>query len=109
MGNVTGHDKWKRVSKALGQCADDLRCLDTDDQKSSVTFEATFNNLDTVIAEAFEEAGPSTVYTVVLPENDELGYLYVDGDSVPAEQPGDWTITGSNPDEIVAAIKLLIV
>ena len=79
---------------------------------SSVTFVANDVDspgvLESALLDAIDDAGPSTVYTVILPEVGPFGYVYVDGDEIPAEQPGDWKITGKNADEIAASIRLLV-
>lgn len=86
--------------------------LESEDVLSSVTFDATCSfdeegDLESVIAEALEEAGPSDLYIVIVPFFGLLGYVYTQGEELPDIEYGDWLAFGTKAEDLAVALRRL--
>jgi hypothetical protein len=91
-----------------------LDCLDAADTTTSVTFDATCDfeepgTLESVIADALEDAGQSSIYCVVVPADEEVGYVYTANEDLPGDlQYEDWVVIGKTAEELASAIRALV-
>lgn len=86
--------------------------LESEGVLSSVTFDATCSfdepgELESVIAEALEEAGPSDLYIMVVPHVGDRGYVYTQGEELPDIEYGDWLAFGTNAEDLAVALRRL--
>jgi hypothetical protein len=91
-----------------------LDCLDAVDTTTSVTFDGTVDldepgALESAIADALDEAGPSTVYAVVMPADEDVGYVYTAHEDLPGDlESEDWVVIGTTAEDLAASIRKLV-